>query len=175
MAEDKDKDKDKETPAPSGGGSKGPLILGALNTLLTAGVLALVLLKPNSPPPPSEDVMADGGVVATKGGKGAKADERGPMLRMSDFVIQLRNPEFDRYAKFSFQIECVSESTKSVVEKSLPEVRDLFISYLNDRTFEELRGSGGLERVKVALYQRLQRAVPPDTARALFITNFVVQ
>lgn len=168
-----DENEAEEEVAPSGGsGGKGPLIIGAVNTLLTAGVLALVLLKPSGPSGP--EPVADAGPAAALE-KAKKEDERGPMVRMADFVIQLRNPEFDRYAKFSFQIECASEATKTDVENALPAVRDSFIAYLNDRTFEELRGSGGLERVKVALYKRLQRTVPPDSVRALYVTNFVVQ
>jgi flagellar protein FliL len=109
------------------------------------------------------------------GEHGAVAGGPGPMVKLPDFVIHLRNPELDRYARMSFDVEVIGDSDKDRLNANLPRVRDAFISYLSDRTLEELRGSEGLGRTKDALQQRLRELIPEARIRALYISDFVVQ
>lgn len=109
------------------------------------------------------------------GAAAAVAGGVGPMVKLPDFVIHLRNPEVDRYARMSFDVEVISEPDKEQLDANMPRVRDAFISYLSDRTLEELRGSEGLGRTKDALQARLRELVPEARIRALYISDFVVQ
>jgi flagellar basal body-associated protein FliL len=109
------------------------------------------------------------------GAAGATAGGPGPMVKLPDFVVHLRNPELDRYARMSFDVEVIGESDKERLNANLPRVRDAIISYLSDRTLEELRGSEGLGRTKDALQQKLRELVPEARIRALYISDFVVQ
>ncbi|MBL8913520.1 MAG: flagellar basal body-associated FliL family protein [Archangium sp.] len=109
------------------------------------------------------------------GAPGAVGSGPGPMVKLPDFVIHLRNPELDRYARMSFDVEVFGEPDKERLNANLPRVRDAIISYLSDRTLEELRGSEGLTRTKDALQQKLRELVPEARIRALYISDFVVQ
>lgn len=109
------------------------------------------------------------------GAPGAVGSGPGPMVKLADFVIHLRNPELDRYARMSFDVEVFAEPDKERLNANLPRVRDAIISYLSDRTLEELRGSEGLGRTKDALQQKLRELVPEARIRALYISDFVVQ
>lgn len=180
-----------------------PILLG-FNSLLMVGVVGFMaystLHKP--PPPPSTDESHEEGAEAApaeehgkaegkgegkaegKEGKGEKHGEGapapiagapGPIVRLPDFVVHLRNPDLDRYARITFEIEVFAESDKDRLTANFPRVRDAFISYLSDRTVEELRGSEGLGRTKDALQQRLRDMVPEARVRALYISDFVVQ
>ncbi len=159
------------------------LIVLVLNLLLTGGVAALVLLKPDAPPPPPADPDAAKTAKAEKGdeedaGPAAKVvdeTQRGKMVEVDNLIVQLRNPEFDRYVRMKFQIELSDEDDEESVKGAVPVIRDKFIAYLSDRSYEELRGSGGLQRTKSVLYQRLVSVVPKDRVRGLYVTNFVVQ
>ena len=97
------------------------------------------------------------------------------MVKLPDFVIHLRNPDLDRYVRLSFDIEVFADPDKDKLNANLPRVRDAIISYLSDRTLEELRGSEGLGRTKDALQQKLRELVPEARIRALYISDFVVQ
>ena len=99
----------------------------------------------------------------------------GPMVKLPDFVVHLRNPDLDRYARITFEVEVLAEPDKERLTAHLPRVRDAFISYLSDRTVEELSGSEGLTRTKDALQLRLRELVPEARFRALYISDFVVQ
>ncbi|MFO0596310.1 MAG: flagellar basal body-associated FliL family protein [Myxococcaceae bacterium] len=108
-------------------------------------------------------------------GGGGAAGGSGPMVKLTDFVIHLRNPEVDRYARMSFDVEVIGESDKERLNASIPRVRDAIISYLSDRTLEELRGSEGLSRTKDAIQQRMRELVPEARIRGVYISDFVVQ
>ncbi|MDX2013842.1 MAG: flagellar basal body-associated FliL family protein [Myxococcaceae bacterium] len=112
-----------------------------------------------------------------KDGAGAKAATGGlgPLVKISDFVIHLRNPEIDRYARMSFDVEVFADSDKDSLTAHMPRVRDAFISYLSDRTLEELQGAEGLGRTKDALQMKLRDLVPEARVRSLYISDFVVQ
>jgi flagellar protein FliL len=99
----------------------------------------------------------------------------GPLVKISDFVIHLRNPEIDRYARMSFEVEVFADPDKDSLNAHMPRVRDAFISYLSDRTLEELQGAEGLGRTKDALQTKLRDLVPEARVRSLYISDFVVQ
>lgn len=112
-----------------------------------------------------------------KGGEagGGHGGGMGPLVKISDFVIHLRNPDVDRYARMTFDIEVFGDADKQALSASMPKVRDLFISYLSDRTVEELSGSENLGHTKEELQARLRRLVPDVRLKALYISDFVVQ
>ncbi len=174
---DADKEKAPETPKPASGGSKIlPLLLG-VNSLMVVGVLAVLVLRPSGsggaghPAPGAAEheqvVLADGG----------KADSAvpGPTYRLPDFIIHLRNSEADRYARLSFEVEVATEEDKTRLTNRLPHIRDDFISFLSDRTIEELRGSQAIGRTKQALTERLAEVAPDVKIRALYVTDLVIQ
>ena len=181
-----------------------PILVG-VNSLLLVGVLGFmaytVLHKPAATDEKADEAeakseehpKAEGGEKKAEGGekkaegKGEKkeggekegasamANAPGPMVKLPDFVVHLRNPDLDRYARITFEVEVMAEPDKERLTANLPRVRDAFISYLSDRTVEELRGSEGLGRTKDALQQKLRELVPEARFRALYISDFVVQ
>jgi flagellar FliL protein len=183
MADAPDK---KEAPEPAaeksgrGGGSKLlPALLG-VNSLMLAGVLGVLLLRPAGGARPQGGEKGEHAADAGGHGKGdakgdAKAPAIGPTHRLPDFVVRLRDTDADRYARVSFEVEVVTEEDKNKVGAAAPRIRDGFITYLSDRTIDELRGSEGLARTKEQLLDRLRLAVPGAGVKGLYITDIVVQ
>jgi flagellar FliL protein len=174
-----------------------PMILIA-NTLLMGGVLAVVLLR-KSPAVATADAQpahaakagekgkADGQEAQAKpgpaheegAGEGGGAAEPvgapGPILKLENFIIQLRGTDTDRYVRVAFDLELAGEAERSAVQSRMPHVRDAIISYFSDRSLDELRGSEGMERVKTAVLKRLDEIVGAKRVRAVFITELVIQ
>jgi flagellar FliL protein len=75
----------------------------------------------------------------------------------------------------SFEVEVFADPDKDSLNAHMPRVRDAFISYLSDRTLEELQGAEGLGRTKDALQTKLRDLVPEARVRSLYISDFVVQ
>jgi flagellar FliL protein len=175
----------------AGIGSKIPLILGAVNTVLLAGVLAVTLRGPAAAAKPAsaDAAHAEGGEAAAEahgsnapaegGGdhkEGApKAGGPGPTVRLPDFIVHLRDPDADRYARISFEVELSEEKAKDALNARLPQVRDSFLAYLSDRSVEELRGSEAMSLLKEALTKRLREIAPGAPVKALYVTDLVVQ
>jgi flagellar FliL protein len=178
MADPKEK-KSSDAGDPAGskaGGSKLVVILLAVNTLLTGGVMAVQLLRPGGAAkhPPGEKV--EGGETGGHGEKGdPKAPAVGPMVRLSEFVVHLRDTDSDHYARVTFDLEVATEEDKNKVGLAVPRIRDGIIAYLADRSFEELRGSDGLEKTKGQLLEKVQHAIPGTTVKNLYISDIVIQ
>ena len=168
-------------PPPPPGPSKLPLILGIVNMLLTGGVLAVLFLKPPAAAAPkggAEHSESSGHAEKESGGHGEGGEGKGgagPTLKLADFVIHLRNPEAERYARLSMELELKSELDKEKLNAYVPRLRDAFVAYLSDRTAEELAGSEALAKVKAALLKLCEELVPGGKVRALYFTDFVVQ
>lgn len=178
-----------------------PTVLLIVNAALLLGILGAVLLlvtkKPAAPAAPAADAEAaapkegahdapkegHGGGHEASGGHESKGGDKGgptpigagPTLRLADFVVHLRNPESDRYARFAFEIEIASERDKESLTARTAQLRDAFIIFLSDRTVEELRGGAGLDKLKQALFERLLEVAKDCHVRNLYITDFVLQ
>ncbi|HET7753828.1 MAG TPA: flagellar basal body-associated FliL family protein [Anaeromyxobacteraceae bacterium] len=193
MSEKTEKPTTPDAPA-AAGGSKLMVALTGLNSLLLVGVLAVALLRPagRAGAAPSADADhasaaagathdatgAAGAEAAAAGLEGAKAGPAarpGPMLALPDFVVHLRDPDTDRYARLTLNLELEAESAKETLNAHLPQIRDAFIAYLSDRTVEELRGSEGMGVVKQDLAKKLHELVPSAPVKALYVTDIVVQ
>ncbi|MCC6335745.1 MAG: flagellar basal body-associated FliL family protein [Myxococcales bacterium] len=150
--------------------SKAVPIILLVNSLLVAVLLARSFMAP--PASPSEHGSPP---AAEHAAPGAAPLGFGPTVRMPEFVVHLRNPEAERYAKMTFELEVGVEADRDRVNSAMPKVRELFIAYLSDRTTEDLRGSEGIERTKRDLLARMSQEAPGLPVRAIFITDIVVQ
>jgi flagellar FliL protein len=182
-----------------GGGSKILVLLVGMNSLLLVGVLAFLVMQMRQQSHGAavashskaekhvEEASPEAGEAKGEGAEGKEGKEGaapaaepsgtklGPLVKIADFVIHLRNPDADRYARMSFDVEVFSESDKERLIAQTPKVRDAFITYLSDRSLEELRGSEGLGRTKETLQSTLRQILPDIRIRAIFISDFVVQ
>ena len=192
----------KEEPAaekPKGGGGKLLPIMLIMNTALIGGVLFFVMKKPApaaaahkggaAETAGAEGKSAEGhgkegegagkegehGAEAGKDGKKGGYTPPGPILKLENFVIQLKTVDADRYVRLAFDIEVANDQDKEAVQAHLSHIRDLVISYFADRTLDELRGSEAMERTKAILIKRIDDIVPGRRIKNLFITDFIVQ
>ena len=169
-------------PARPGGGKLVPVLLG-VNTvalLAVAALMAVQVLRPAAarhPAPADEQAAAAPRDAPEKPEQKEKAKESppGPTLRLADFVVHLRDPDADRYARVSFELELSDEKAREALTARVPQVRDAFLAYLSDCNTEELRGSEAITRVKAALSGKLAQVAPRGAVRGLYVTELVVQ
>ncbi len=154
-----------------GSGKIVPLLL-VVNSLLLAGVLALLLLRES--PAPADGAPAQATSEAAADGALAPG-ATGPIVRLPDFVIHLRNPEADRYLRLVLEIELGKDSDRELVTTNLPRIRDAFIAHLSDRSLEEISGTEGMDRLRKSLLLLLGDFLPRSSTRAIYITEFMVQ
>jgi flagellar protein FliL len=196
--------KDEEQPAakaPAGPSKLIPMILIA-NTLLMGAVLAVVLLRKPSPaaaPVVSAGHTSTNNSTGTGGGSGKEGSKDeggghgegaghgeatppadpngapGPILKLENFIIQLRGTDTDRYVRVAFDLELGAESDRAMVQARMPHIRDAIISYFSDRSLDELRGSEGMDRIKLAVSKKLDDILAAHRVKSVFITELVIQ
>lgn len=161
--------------------SKAGVLLQGLNLLATLALLAVVVMQGQlfgggataaaAAPATADEEASDAGPAPEV----EKEDNKpGPLLTLDDFVVRLRNPERERYLRMSMRIELEPDTELDPAAKLTPQVREVVLRHLSDRTFEDLRGARGLEECKAALTERLSPLFG-GTLRAVYITNFVIQ
>jgi len=164
------------TEAKQGGGKLVPLLL-VVNSVLLAAVLALLVLRPGGLG--KHDAKADKGDehAEAHGEKGKAPGEPlpGPTMRLPDFVVHLRDADADRYARVAFELELADGKAKDAVTARMPQIRDAFLSYLSDRSADDLRGSEAMAKLKGALAQRIGEIAPGAAVRGLYVADLVVQ
>jgi len=182
MAEEAKAEKVDEAPAaPKGAGRGGKLvpILLSVNSLISAAVLALVVLRAplRHEPKPAEEPARPAAATpaAPKAERSGKEAAPGPMLRLPDFVVHLRDGDADHYARVAFEVELADEKAKELLTSRTAQIRDVFISYLSDRTADDLRGSEAIARLKSVLAQKIAEAAPAAALRGLYVADLVVQ
>ncbi len=199
MAENTKEEAPPAAKAPQGPSKLIPMILVA-NTLLMGAVLAVVLLrKPapagavvvqpaqssaNSTAPSGKEGGKEGG-KEEGGGHGEGTGEStqaadpngvpGPILKLENFIIQLRGTDTDRYVRVAFDLELGTEADRAMVQARMPHIRDAIISYFSDRSLDELRGSEGMERIKLAVSKKLDDILAAHRVKSVFITELVIQ
>jgi len=171
------------------GKSKALPILLVINTLLLTGVLIFVMKRPAAhAAPEGGKAAAEGGGEHGGGEHGGGEDKEkapggghseegamGPTVRFENFTVQLKSLDVDRYAHMAIEIEVADEVAKGMVEKQVPPIRDAILSYLSDRTPDELRGSDGLKEIKESMIKKLDELIPGHRIRNVYITDFIIQ
>lgn len=98
----------------------------------------------------------------------------GSTARLEDIIVHLRNPEIDRYARLTLDVEMATPSELTQLQPRTPQIRDAVITALSEETFESLRGAEGLSNMKAKLRERIDSVVP-GTVRAVYVSGFIVQ
>ena len=164
---------EEESAAPAAAASKSkvlPLLL-VINTLLLTGVLIFVMKRPAAHAAHGEEAEKTAGGH----GEGEAGGGPGPTVRFDNFTVQLKSTDVDRYAHLSLELEVADEGSKAVIEKRVAPIRDAILSYLSDRTPDELRGSDGLKQIKESMVKKLDEIVVGHRIRNLYITDFIIQ
>jgi len=159
---------------PGGSGKAVPVLL-AVNSLLLAGVLALLVLRPGGAPAPHDEEKPEKKEAAAGEEGQLPPGSPGPIVRLPDFVVHLSNPEADRYLRLVVEVELGKDSDRDLITTNMPRIRDAFIGYISDRTLEEMKGTEGMGMLRQALMQLLGEFLPRTSYRAVYITDFMVQ
>ncbi|HEX7499524.1 MAG TPA: flagellar basal body-associated FliL family protein [Polyangia bacterium] len=201
MAENTKEEEQPVAKAPEGPSKLIPMLLVA-NTVLMGAVLAVVLLRKPSPAAAvvvSAAKTSSSNSTATGEGAGKEGSKEegsghgenaghgeatppvdpngapGPILKLENFIIQLRGTDTDRYVRVAFDLELGAESDRAMVQARMPHIRDAIISYFSDRSLDELRGSEGMDHIKLAVSKRLDDILAAHRVKSVFITELVIQ
>ena len=123
---------------------------------------------------------ADGGNDVREGAgghaeKGAKGEAAAPILPLETFIANLADEGGSRYLKATFQIEFVGVAVPPEVTPRLPKIRDLLLTLLSSKTFDDVRTPEGKQQLREEIIARVNQVLERDAVKAVYFTEFIVQ
>jgi flagellar protein FliL len=112
------------------------------------------------------------------GGKKSAAAESGPPVTfaMPELVANLAgDDEVERYVKVDIRLVVAGPAALAAVRARVPELQDLFLTYLRDMHVSELQSSIGTWRLREELLSRAAIVVGPGRVTDILFTNLLIQ
>lgn len=107
-------------------------------------------------------------------GKGA--NPKPVLFPMPELVANLNGgPSVERYVKVDIRLVVANPAKLSVVRANLPQLQDLFLTYLRDMHPDELQSSTGTWRLREALLNRAAVALGSGLVTNVLFTNLLIQ
>ncbi len=105
----------------------------------------------------------------------ATRDRSGATLPLETFIANLADDGGKRYLKTTMQVEFLGETVPSGVDARLPQIRDLLLTLLTSKTFDQIRTPEGKQELREEIIARLNQVLDRDAVKAVYFTEFIVQ
>jgi flagellar FliL protein len=154
--------------------SKLPLIISAVVLLAGGGAAAWYL---GVLPFGGKDRHLEASAAVEEGGGHAKGGKEttAPILPLETFIANLADEGGSRYLKATFQIEFLGSSVPPEISSRLPKIRDLLLTLLSSKTFDDVRTPEGKQQLREEIIARVNQVVERDVVKAVYFTEFIVQ
>ena len=99
----------------------------------------------------------------------------GETYPLDTFVVNIRDGDRDRYLKLKAELEISGSDTAEEISQRMPQIRDLVISLLGSKSFEDIRTIEGKNFLREELLLRVNSLLSTGSVNRIFFTEFVVQ
>jgi flagellar FliL protein len=115
--------------------------------------------------------------VAAGGAAKAKGSSQivGETFALDTFVVNISDKERDRYLKIATELELTEPGTEEELAQRLPQIRDLIISLLASKSFDDVRTIEGKNFLREEILLRVNALLTTGSVKRVFFTEFVVQ
>jgi flagellar FliL protein len=120
-------------------------------------------------------VPEDHGEDGHGGGGGHGKEKLGPLVPFDSFIANLADDDANRYLKATFQIEFLGAAPPEDLNENLPQIRDLLLTLLTSKTFQEVRTPEGKQELREEIIARVNQVLERDAVKAVYFTEFIVQ
>ncbi len=170
MADSKKKQKDEEKTESGGKKKLIIIIVAAVVVLLLIGGAAFFFLRPAPEPEEEKDPGLDVPVPEI-----TVSQEIGPMVEISEFVVNIISEDERHYVKAALTIELDKEEALDETTKRMAQIRDAILLLVGNKTFEELHDLQGKKQLKAELVSKINSFLQTGKVKAIYFTDFVVQ
>ena len=115
--------------------------------------------------------------VSAKSKHEVKKVEKGPVLTLDEFLVNLADPGSDHFLKVTVGLELNKEKGKTpeTMKEDTPQIRDAVLSSLASKTRDQVGPQAGREKLKEEIKKRVNEALGEDDVQGVYFTNFVTQ
>lgn len=150
---------------------KGIIIISSIAfvfMLLVGGGFYMMWMKIASLEPP-EEVSEEG----------LDEDEEtyviGEMFPLDTFVVNLADGQGKRYLRATMQLELAPEQSLDTFEQRLPQIRDVVLTILPTKQFQEIRSIEGKTTLRTEIMSKLNELLNAESVINIYFTEFVIQ
>jgi flagellar FliL protein len=150
---------------------KGIIIISSIAfvfMLMVGGGFYMMWMKIASLEPPEE--------VAEEG---REEDEEtyviGEMFPLDTFVVNLADGKGKRYLRATMQLELAPEQSLETFEQRLPQIRDVVLTILPTKQFQEIRTIEGKTTLRTEIMNKLNELLNAESVINIYFTEFVIQ
>ncbi len=118
---------------------------------------------------------AEEGGEGAHGAKGKTGKGAGATLPLDTFIANLADEGGKRYLKTTMQVEFLGDGIPSGIDARVPQIRDLLLTLLTSKSFEEIRTAEGKQQLREEIIARLNQTLDRDAVKAVYFTEFIVQ
>jgi len=105
----------------------------------------------------------------------AAASGGGEFFPLETFIVNINDGRRDRFLKIKTELEVSYEAVVVELRARMPQVKDLVITLLSSKSFQEIRTMEGKDLLREELLARLNALTRSGSVRKVFFTEFVVQ
>ena len=155
-------DKSEKKDAAAGGKKRPPMmVIMAVLAVLVLGTAFMVVQKAS----------------AKQRGGGVKKVEKGPVLPLDEFLVNLSDPGSDHFLKVTVGLELNKAKGKSAegLKEQTPAIRDAVLTALSSQSRDAVTPIKGREKLKAEIKKNVNEALGEDDVQGVYFTNFVTQ
>jgi flagellar FliL protein len=172
-----DENKEAAVEAAEGGKSRNLLdnkvvllgIIVILQAIMAIGVTQLVIV-------PKLGVQA-GGMDADASGEGTDpAADLGVIVGLEEIIVTLQSKgKVPNYLRINVNLEVDNQKTADQVVARLPQLRDIVIVTLSNKSAQELSSPDGTQALRAEIFRRLAEKLPPEALKNIYFSDLVIQ
>ncbi len=101
---------------------------------------------------------------AKQKGPGVKKVQKGPVLTLDEFLINLADPGSDHFLKVTVGLELdkAKGKTPEALKEDTPLIRDAVLSSLSSRTRDQIAPEAGRDKLKAEIKKKVNTALGED-------------
>jgi len=116
--------------------------------------------------------VGDGSVVEIA----AEVPQRGVMVGLEDIIVTLvgdtRRPH---YLRININLEVKDKLTAEAIRMRLPQMRDVVIMALSEKSLEDLNRQGGKMNLRAEIFRRLDESISGGKLMNVYFSDLVIQ
>ena len=99
----------------------------------------------------------------------------GNIFPLEAFVVNLNDPGGKRYLKTKIELEFIHEGFEEELSSRLPQIRDVTLLLLSNKSIDQVRGIDGKIALRNELIKKINQIMETGKIRNLYFTEFVIQ
>ena len=112
---------------------------------------------------------------SAKGPKEVAKKSQGHICNMDPFIVNLADPNQQRYLKIRISLESKEIIVNEEYEKRLPQLRDMILTLLSSKSYKDISDSEGKNKLREEITSKLNQLLSNFQVKAVYFTEFMIQ